>query len=65
MITAGAKIERHDVVRCIYGVTVQRQAEGAGMLEWCNEHCTKGYHRGHECPAELRKHNIKIHGQTW
>lgn len=61
--------EESFVVRCIFGATVQEQAEAAGMKAYCDEHCNKKNAwagvRGYECARELRKHNIRIYGQTW
>lgn len=58
----------NNVVHCIYGSAVQRQAEAAGMKAWCDEHCHKKSDwagtRGHECPRKLNEHGIRIYGQT-
>lgn len=56
--------ERPAPVRCIFGSTIQRQAEAAGMTEYCDEHCHKASAwagtRGHECPRELAKYGISV-----
>lgn len=51
--------ETHETIRCIYGSTIQRRAEAAGMKGWRDKNCAS-MHRGHECPHELRKYGIDV-----
>lgn len=48
-----------ELVRCIFGSGVQRQAEAAGMRRWCDEHCKDGFMRSCECAGKLKEQGIK------